>query len=183
MSNCSKNKLYSSNNRNLFIMLWFTNITMPPEFKENVILHIEDADNWTRAVKRQIQYSQEIQTAYGGKIAHVSSEIGQELPQGELEAEIARIGGEMGDGPALVSVVTAQVARTFLSQYLPGVVVSDTSFPLNGKRVVEWICEHGFNDYALIGLSGTDFDTLDPVLQKWFGKSRLTTKRYGLPMS
>ncbi len=83
-------------------------------------------------------------------------------------AEIVRLEKEAGDVLALVSVITAQVARTFLSRNLPAAIISDTSFPLNGKKVVEWLQVHGYPNYPLIGLSGTNVSLLEPELRDFF---------------
>lgn len=144
---------------------------MKPEFKQNVILHIEDDSNWKEIVYNQIRRSDKIKFVYGDNLYYIDSTFEDALPQDNLEAEIKRISSEIvKDNPTLVSITTAQIAREFLGVYLPGVIISDTSFPLNGKRVVEWICEHGFNDYALIGLSGTNIDDVGPELKNWFAQ-------------
>ena len=149
-----------------------------PIFKPEVILHIEDETPWITAISyvlRNGEYSEIIKSAYGSSPKRITSLVTAELPSSQLEAEINRLSGEIDGNPSLVSVITAQVAREFLGMILHGVIISDTSFPLNGKKVVEWIQHHGFNDYALIGLSGTDFDVLDSELKKWFGT---TNSRY-----
>src|SRR3989344_1740762 len=146
---------------------------MPPQFNKKVILHIEDDPKWIKIVKDSIFDSQDIIGAYGEDFRHIYSEIKNDISLGNLEVEIGRISGEISNNkwPTLVSIITAQIARGFLSENLPGAIISDTSFPLNGKKVVEWICEHGFKDYAFIGLSGTPFSLLDAEIQGWFGKS------------
>lgn len=146
------------------------NEIIKPKFMENIILHIEDDKNWRNDVCSDVTRCSEIEAAYGGKISYIESKIQSPLSDDGAASEIKDIGSKMGEGPALVSVITAQVARTFLSSYLPGVIISDTSFPLNGKKVVEWICAHGYPDYALIGLSGTNFSLLEDEIKTFFGK-------------
>jgi len=143
---------------------------MKPEFRPNIILHIEDEERWRRIVRDTLPRYDIITAAYGGQPKYVESTVTSELGSDDLEAEIARITEDMGEGPTLVSVSCAQVARELLARYLPGAIISDTSFPLNGKKVVEWIQQHGFHDYALIGLSGTPFKEIDPLLKEWFAK-------------
>ena len=73
------------------------------------------------------------------------------------------------DSPSIISIVSAQIAREFLGRYLPAAIISDTSFPLNGKKVVEWLQSHGHENYPLIGLSLTSFDDLDVNMKRFFG--------------
>lgn len=140
--------------------------------KPNILLHIEDEPDWRRMLHETLMYFHpEVIDAYGGSLKFVESSVLEELDLSDLEAEVTRITTEIGDDSTLVSVASAQIARTFLGRYLPCAIVSDTHFPLNGKRVVEWIQAHGFHDYAFIGLSGTPVESMDPGLKDWFAGS------------
>ncbi len=145
---------------------------MSPIFKPEVILHIEDDGIWHEEVQ-ELLTGPTIQDAYG-RLVVISSVLGEratyECNQELIDKEIERIELQRGNQSALISIVNAQVARGYLNRVLPGVVISDNSFPLNGKKVAEWIQAHGYPDYAMIGLSSTHFDALDPLLQRWFGK-------------
>ena len=143
---------------------------MPPSFRADLVLHIEDEPDWRRRVSLTLTDSAKITEAYGGKLKVVEYRGLGELPESKLEEEMAKLDKKIGQGTALVGVANAQFARRFLNEYLPGVIISDTSFPLNGKKVVEWIRSHGFEDYALIGLSGTPVFSLDEEVKNWFAQ-------------
>lgn len=128
--------------------------------KENVFLHIEDRQDWRSTVKYIIGDSKRIQEAYGGNLAYVESTVLHELSSKELDTELERILTAAGDGPAHISVGTGQIARGIIATYLPGAIVSDSGFPLNGEKTVQWLISHGFGDYPLIGLSGTPVSKL-----------------------
>ncbi len=133
-----------------------------------MILHIEDADNWRKLLHRQFAkpiYSSQLGS---GELKYVGSQVGDYVADYAALNEVARLQQEAGNGLSWVSIVTAQIARTFLTYNLPAAIISDTSFPLNGKKVVEWLQSHGYRDYPLIGLSGTSVDSLEPELHEFF---------------
>ena len=39
---------------------------------------------------------------------------------------------------------------------------------MNGAKVVKWIQTHGMSEYAMIGLSGTSVDNLEPAIKRYF---------------
>jgi hypothetical protein len=139
-------------------------------FKPNVLLHIEDDLSVAEITGDCIMYNSRIEELYG-RMKFIKPLIIGETVDEAVEQELGRIGKEMEGSSAYVNVATAQVARRFLGSYLPAALISDTCFPMNGKLVVEWIKSHGFPNYPLIGLSGTDFHDIDPKLQEWFGTS------------
>jgi hypothetical protein len=143
-----------------------------------MILHIEDEETW-RFVVHSVLDKPEIRNLYNeSPLKFVESPIEEEVPDQQLMEEIVRLEREAGDALSLVSVITAQVAREFLSRNLPAAIISDTSFPLNGKKVVEWLESHGYPNYPLIGLSGTPVDILEPELRRFFitGNARYFSK-------
>ncbi len=109
-----------------------------------------------------------IRAAYGSLQGPIVSPVMNELDTKEAESEIERLVNEAGGNPAVINVKTAQLARTFLAQYVPGAIISDSSFPLNGAVIVQWLQTHGLPGYPLIGLSATPFNRLAPALQRFF---------------
>ena len=149
------------------------------KIKPNIIMHIEDDDDFRKSI-HPLYYDHEVLVeAFGGELTYVGSDICEELSDDDLEAEIVRIETEAGDGPAWVNVVTGQIARAILGRWLPGAVISDTGFPLNGQKVVEWLMDHDLSSYPVIGLSATRVGRLEPCIIKYFvtGNARYFEKQ------
>ncbi|MBN2421810.1 hypothetical protein JXB41_01170 [Candidatus Woesearchaeota archaeon] len=150
-------------------------MTESTKFKPNLILHIEDdiEDDigWIDRVYELLSENSKIIEGYQGSFTHIVSNIDSELSQSDLEKEIQRIEGNLDEKPIILSVMSGQVARTIIKKYLPGVIISDTGFPMNGKKTVEWLIYHGLEDYALIGLSGTPIKDLHDNIKEYFMKS------------
>ncbi|NCN38933.1 MAG: hypothetical protein COY38_03590 [Candidatus Aenigmarchaeota archaeon CG_4_10_14_0_8_um_filter_37_24] len=109
-------------------------------FRPNTILHIEDEPKWKRFVFRVLSYSDIAGDVLGDSAPKlVESLLDAKVGDSELLVETQRLIQESGDRPSLLSVISAQVAKAVLSKYLPVAIISDTSFPLNGKRVVGWL--------------------------------------------
>lgn len=137
-------------------------------YRPSMILHIEDADNWRETLHRLFAKPKYTSQLGKGELKYVASGINDYVPEDAVLKEVYRLQQEAGEGLSWVSIVTAQIARVFLTSNLPAAIISDTSFPLNGKKVVEWLQAHGYLDYPLIGLSGTPVDSLEPELRKFF---------------
>lgn len=137
----------------------------------NLILHIEDDYDWVKTVYGTINESKQCMAEFGGKFSRVDSQIDYELPQSELTREISRLEAEIkksGSDPLYISIVSGQVARTLLQDYLPSVMISDTGFPMNGKKTVDWLLDHNLGNYPLIGLSATPLANLDEHIKDFF---------------
>jgi hypothetical protein len=147
-------------------------------FKPNIIFHIEDDSNWREIVYDILNSPSYIEQLGNGGLVYVESKIEKQVTDDLALEEVDRLKRDAGDGLAVVSIVTAQIARTFLTYNLPAAIISDTSFPLNGKKVVEWLQAHGYPDYPLIGLSATPIDALEPELHTFFitGNARYFNK-------
>lgn len=90
----------------------------------------------------------------------IPSLVSYELDSGALESELERIVAAAGDTGAVVQIVSGQVARGFLDRYIPAAIISDTGFPMNGIKTVQWLLAHDYRNYPLIGLSATPLSTL-----------------------
>ncbi len=133
----------------------------------NTILWIEDEEEWIDLGERFFNRSTEIQRAFG-KIGVYKSGIVDQVSDLEAIAELEKIIASLGSGPMLVNVQTAQIARSVLERYVPGAIISDTGFPLNGAKVVQWLQSHGFDSYPLIGYSATPVARLYPDIRDFF---------------
>lgn len=142
---------------------------MPTLFRPNMLLHIEDDDTWQKYVQSILNKSSSIRALHNGDpLKSAVSTISKDVPELELTTEIARLEAEAGGDLSLVSIVTAQVARSFLERNLPAAIISDTIFPLNGRKIVGWLRDHGYPDYPLIGLSATSIEDLSDRSKKFF---------------
>lgn len=137
-------------------------------YKPNMILHIEDDITWSKILKRLLSRPEYSSQFGDGELIYVTSSIKEQVPDNVALDEVTRLQQGAGDGLSLVSVITAQIARAFFTYNLPAAIVSDTSFPLNGKKAVEWLQSHGYPEYPLVGLSGTAVAFLDPELRDFF---------------
>lgn len=72
------------------------------------------------------------------------------------------------DLPVYVNVVSGIVGRRLIHELLPGAIISDTSFPLNGQATVQWMNSHGLGQFPVIGLSATPFKDLDDSVQAFY---------------
>lgn len=149
-------------------------------FRPDVILHIEDDKNWRSEVRDYTLKHEDITNFYGNPLRCQENLIDQKLDEAPLESAIDRIKSEVDKNsqenyPSLVQVVSGQIARTFIADYLPGAIISDTGFPMNGEKTVEWLISHDLQNYPLIGLSGTYVDDLKPGVRDFFLK---TNARY-----
>ncbi len=132
-------------------------------FKPNVILHIEDALEWReRFFNARLKDNEAIIRAYGSQLSYFEYWGSQEA------AEIVRIEDMIGEGPGVVNVDTGSAARAYLETTLPGVIISDSGFPMNGERIVDWLISHGLKNYPLIGLSSRSASTLPEAIKKYF---------------
>jgi hypothetical protein len=146
------------------------------EYLPDLILHIEDEPDFITSFYGYMEDFDMLKALYGSNPRIVRSQISDELDRGGLEAEIRRLFSEViKGGPVVVAVASGQVARTFLESYVPGAVISDSEFHMNGKKTVEWLIAHGFTDYPLIGLSGTLLKDLDQNVKEFFAS---TNARY-----
>ncbi len=140
-------------------------------------MHIEDDLNFANSFNFKFVSNDSIKNSYGGYLHTIKPRITSEHATDiQVRDEFKRIEDELHGNidkgnPSYLHFVTAAVAREFLSKYLPAAIVSDTSFPLNGKKVAEWIKTHGFPNYPLIGLSATPLKLVDPELRDWFAES------------
>src|SRR3989338_7980374 len=112
-------------------------------FKENQILHIEDDFMLHDELKAILNMSQAVTSFYGSCLVQVISTINDEQQDEKVTAEIERLTKEADNRPTLIHIVSCQVARAFLDKYIPSVIISDTNFPMNGAKTVEWLAGHG----------------------------------------
>lgn len=84
----------------------------------------------------------------------------------------------MAEKPSIIGVGTGQIGREFLTKYLPGVVITDTAFPMNGEKTVEWFLSHNLSSYPLIGFSSTSVERLSERVRNYFitGNARYFNK-------
>ena len=137
-------------------------------FKENQILHIEDDFMWHDELKAILNMSQAVTSFYGSCLVQVISTINDEQQDEKVTAEIERLTKEADNRPTLIHIVSGQVARAFLDKYIPSVIISDTNFPMNGVKTVEWLAGHGFENYPLIGLATDPISKLDETIRTFF---------------
>lgn len=138
------------------------------EYKLNTILWIEDEIGVIQGLLDYFYYSDEIKNTYGSEMGNIISEISSEVSEDNAASEIEMLVRGAGDEPKILVVKTAQIARTYLEHYLPGVIICDSNFPLNGKEVIEWLKANGLKEYPLIGFSGRAIDDLEPELKNFF---------------
>ena len=139
------------------------------QFRQKHLLHIEDDEMWQNELADVLRCSEKMREFYRGQLGTVTSRIDREVPEvDDLRREIERIVREASDQPTIIQIVSGQVARGYLSEYVPGCIISDTNFPMNGAQTVKWLATHGFEGYPLIGLSTTDIPRLDPVIAHFF---------------
>lgn len=148
-------------------------------FRPNVLLHIEDDREYAELTSICLMRDANIRNVYG-KMKFIRPLIIGETVGEAVQEELGRIEREMQNASSYVHIATAQVARGYLSRHLPAALISDTSFPMNGKAIVGWLNENGFPDYPLIGLSGTPISKLDPKLRDWFASSNAIYLEKGL---
>jgi hypothetical protein len=154
---------------------------MAREFKPNLILHIEDDPAWRMNALRWLGHSDELSKAYGGSLKYTeviiygrryscasSKTDFPELEQTGLEIKMREIFSHITNEPILLGLDSGQVARTLLETHLPGAIISDTGFPLNGQKTVQYLMAHGYQNYPLIGLSSTSLGELDPAVVQFF---------------
>ncbi|GEM_PF-2175155 len=156
-------------------------MTTQRQFTENTILWIKDEWKRWEGIAELIVIKTPIINEFGNcKITtiNIDDEVEDEVARINLDAMIQQVGNE----PYLINVRTAQLARTYLEQYIPGAIICDSNFPLNGKAVVGWLKAHGLDNYPLIGYSGRDFkkDDLGHELFQFFTE---TSARYIQKMS
>jgi len=159
------------------------------QFLPNTILHVEDQPIQRKGLLRRLSEGPGIRKLMGGDIKLVDTSVFYDLDNDDIDCsdpkyqisdtalddEITRIEQEVLQNACIVGLSTAQVARGFLSKYLPAAIISDTSFPLNGDQIIEWMLKHGLRDYAFIGLSGKRPSNLSPMAQDFF---MTTNSRY-----
>jgi len=149
-------------------------ITLTSQFRSNQILHIENELCFKDSAYRNFSDDQCIKDALGcstgqriiqvkSDILHIRGDIGS-----TVDDEVSRVISEAGDNPCIIGISNAAIARGYLEKHLPAVIISDTAFPLNGQKIIEWLLSHGLSDYAVIGLSGTDPRSLNDVVRTYF---------------
>jgi len=144
---------------------------MEQVYKPNIVLWLEDEIANVQMSVMSFNRNQGILDAFGDKLELVTSDTRKELKGGEAVAEIEDIIERAGDAPTVVNLQTAQLGRTFFERYIPTAAISDTSFPLNGEKIVQWLYHHDFKDYPLLGFSGTAWSELSEVVKEFFIKS------------
>lgn len=164
-------------------------------FKPNLLMHIEDDPAWRLNARRWLGVSRELREAYGGNLRDVTLLVYDkryscqsskadfpELEPAQLEGKMRELISQMTDEPILLGVDSGQIARTLLQTHLPGAIISDTGFPLNGQKTVQYLMDHGYQNYPLIGLSSTPLDELDPRVVQFFmtSNARYFLKGQGL---
>lgn len=138
-------------------------------FLPNTVMHIEDEDGGIRSSFQTLAGKRSnLRDVLTPPIIQVVSDVKEEIPDDLLEAEIQRLYDAIRGKSSILYVRTAQIARTFLTTKLPAGIISDTGFPLNGAKIVQWFLTHGLGDFPLIGFSGTDLDRLDRKVQDYF---------------
>ncbi len=145
------------------------------ELRLNTILWIEDEEIVFECAAEGLLYNEIFEKAYGSDIAIISSDIMGQVSDDDAVSEIERLVKEAGDKPVFIGVKTAQMARTYLERYLPGAIISDSNFPLNGVEVIKWLQKHGLPDYPLLGFSAHQFEGLPKETQQFFSQ---TSARY-----
>ena len=140
--------------------------------KENVILHIEDEASWRRDICNLVTEDRRVIDAYGNaseyEFLRHDSQVTRVLSHEALQKELDWLNPKNDSQPVFVSVASGQVARSILAQYLPGAIISDSGFPLNGARTVKWLIKHGLGSYPLIGLSATSVRELGEEVEHFF---------------
>ncbi|MFH0837187.1 MAG: hypothetical protein V1870_03600 [Candidatus Aenigmatarchaeota archaeon] len=141
------------------------------EYKTH-ILWLEDEFFGIMGLCGCISISDKIANTYGKDMKIFECKLyTEELPKDSAEKIVYDVIENAGTEPAIVHLTTAQLGRIYLEKYIPAAIISDSSFPLNGKRIVEWLKTHGLKQYPLIGFSGRNFHELDPVMQEFFGST------------
>jgi hypothetical protein len=156
-------------------LLYFFKFLSNMEIRLNTVLWIEDQFDLIQSWVEWLAYDPNMRQAYGSQLKIRQSNITDAVDDAVAAANIEALVAEAGNKPTIINVQTAQTARAYLGKYVPGAVICDSSFPLNGAAVVGWLQQHGLPDYPLIGLSGKDFGQLEPQVQKFFYE---TSARY-----
>ena len=116
-------------------------------YQLSTILWIED--QWEVLVDYAylIACNDKITKAYGlgSPVSIIISGIEKKVAKKRAETEIERIVQEAGDNGTIINVRTAQIARTYLENNIPGAIICDSNFPLNGAAVVKWLEKHGLS--------------------------------------
>ncbi len=137
------------------------------QFRENTILWIEDEWKKQEVIASLIVLQQSVIDEFG-RCNITSIDINDKVEDIAARSSIDVMVQQVGNEPYLVNMRTAQLARTYLEQYIPGAIICDSDFPLNGKAVVGWLKAHGLDNYPLIGYSGRNFNELERELQQFF---------------
>ncbi|MBI2139225.1 hypothetical protein HYU13_06555 [Candidatus Woesearchaeota archaeon] len=148
-------------------------------YMPNLILWLEDDKSSMDALARFLRCSPQITTAFGGKVTLARSTLESEVSDEEAGAEIERLVSSAGTNPTIINPYTAQLGRKFFERYIPAAAISDTGFPLNGQKIMEWLQSHEMGGYPLLGLTGTRWDDLTPEVRLLFGTTKATHLRKG----
>lgn len=140
-------------------------------YKLNNVLWIEDQPEYLTGLLGCFGINNSIAAEFGLEMKHIISNVKHEVSPEKAMLEVERLVSIAGDKPYILLFQTAQTARTYLEQYLPAAIISDSNFPLNGKAVVGWLKAHGLSDYPLIGYSGKDLNELDLEVQDFFSQT------------
>ena len=140
------------------------------KYQKDLVLHVDDERTWRALVEYRFKRKVYLQQQYGASFQFIELLGGEtELDVKELELVIDTVHEPIKQGPVLISVDNGQLARAVMNEYIPGVMISDTGFPMNGALVVEWLIKHNLGSYPLIGLSGTSWNDLPEIMKKHFG--------------
>ncbi len=142
-------------------------------FRPNQILHIEDDPSWHDELATILTQAPEVKSYFGSSLERIVSPITDEISNVASLTEIARIIDIAKERPSLIHVGTGQLARAYFENNIPEAAISDTTFPLNGAKTVQWLLTHGLADYPLIGLSAQiitarEISDLDPKIVVYF---------------
>jgi len=137
-------------------------------YRPNTIFWIEDQDIVFDSGFDALSMDQRIKAAYGENPKKIFSEVMQGISDDNANRRIEEIIAEAGDEGAFVNVRTAQMGRVYLERAVPGAIICDSAFPLNGSVTIKWLQEHGMAGYPLVGLSSKTFDSLPLEMKKFF---------------
>ncbi|MFA6887907.1 MAG: hypothetical protein WC254_00240 [Candidatus Woesearchaeota archaeon] len=131
-----------------------------PILKPNTVLWIEDTYAYVEPLVDHLEFNETLIKAYGKPLKLVHCPIDREISDSLASSTIDQLVGQVEEDPSFLNVVTAQMGRKYLERYLPGAIICDSNFPLNGTKVIRWLQNHGLSEYPLIGLSADTIEQL-----------------------
>ncbi|MBI2665746.1 hypothetical protein HYX12_03945, partial [Candidatus Woesearchaeota archaeon] len=117
--------------------------------------------------KFNLNQERRVQQAFYEAKIHTSNQAGYQAAEKEVEKLVHQIDA-VSDLPVYVNVASGIVGRRLIHECLPDVIISDTSFPLNGQATVQWMNSHGLSSFPVIGLSATPFRDLVDEVQSFY---------------